>query len=77
MEKGEGEKKSTEMIEQRRNSSKHKRTTSCMVTFASSATLTACVNPPVSSRPDPVWQERMWDTYIHISSYIAGNIFSK
>lgn len=48
-----------------------------MVTFTPSATLTPCVNPPVSSRPDPVWKDRMWDTYLHISSRTAGNIFSK
>lgn len=76
------DKKSAEMKEETKNISKHKKRlsesdTSCMVTFTSSATRAAHCNPPVSSRPDPVWRERMWDTYTHISSYyMAGNIFS-
>lgn len=72
-----GGKQTAVMTEQTRNNSKHRKTTSGTVTFTSSVTLTAFANPPVSSRPDPVWKDRMWDTYIHISSYIAGNVFSK
>lgn len=55
--------KSEEIKEQTKNISKHKKRlsvsdTSCMVTFASSATCGAHFNPPVSSRPDPVGRER-------------------
>lgn len=62
------------MIEQT-DKSKHKTSTGCIVTFSSGATVAAYVNPPVSSRPDPVWKERMWD--VHIPSYRAGNVLSK